>query len=136
VVAALVVAETTAGAGVLDGIHDVGGQAVAADGDEDALSAGGGEATVDEELRGLGTDGLGVSIQPRRRFYDHTREPWWSSARRHTIEWIEDRREAERRERAAIQTEGPLWNREHMDPESVMPQTRAYVADIRDGKVH
>jgi hypothetical protein len=74
---------------------------------------------------------LGISVNPRKRFTEHRREPWWVLARTHTIEWIQDRVEAERKERLAIATENPIWNREHKDPATRMPAS-AWSASERE----
>ncbi|NED31079.1 type II toxin-antitoxin system prevent-host-death family antitoxin [Streptomyces sp. SID8499] len=54
---------------------------------------------------------VGISTQPETRWTQHaTDKPWWALVQYREVEWHADRKDAEEAERAAIRSEGPLYN--------------------------
>jgi hypothetical protein len=58
---------------------------------------------------------VGISDEPLRRWRMHSREKWWwPEVQRFEITW-HGRLDAEKAEKLAIKSEGPLYNRTHSD---------------------
>jgi hypothetical protein len=53
---------------------------------------------------------VGISDTHRTRWYGHVSKPWWALAVRHTLDWFDDRAEAEAEETRAIREESPIYN--------------------------
>lgn len=54
---------------------------------------------------------VGISAQPDTRWTQHASDkPWWPLVSRKDVEWHAGRPQAEAAERAAVQSEGPLYN--------------------------
>lgn len=65
---------------------------------------------------------VGTSVDPQDRWEQHSRNKlWWSSVSRATVEWYATRTEAMAAERAAIQSESPLFNDKATDDEVAIP---------------
>lgn len=91
---------------------------------------------------------VGISNDPDHRWTQHaTDKPWWSLVSQRTVEWHPNRGEAEKAERAAVKTEGPLYNSagakrsmldEHFPLDSSLTYSRAMArfADVLDGTQH
>ena len=55
---------------------------------------------------------VGISGAPKARLGAHSRDkPWWPEVARHTLEWFETRKSAERVEKAEIEEERPRYNK-------------------------
>lgn len=60
---------------------------------------------------------VGITDRPGRRWEQHMREqPWWPTARSHTVRWHESREAADTAEREAIRDERPVYNIAHAAP--------------------
>jgi prevent-host-death family protein len=54
---------------------------------------------------------VGISTQPETRWTQHAADkPWWPLVQHRKTEWHADRKAAEDAERAAVQSEEPLYN--------------------------
>jgi hypothetical protein len=54
---------------------------------------------------------VGVTENVKARFSHHaSSKPWWPDVARHTVEWMDNRDDAEAAEKLAISTEMPVWN--------------------------
>lgn len=78
----------------------------------------------------IGTEGLlyvGIGVQPEGRWQDHKHnKPWWKDVLVKTVDWHEDRNEAETAEYFAIKHEAPRYNAMHVWPSELWtPRTRA-----------
>lgn len=57
---------------------------------------------------------VGIAFDPDARWEQHkTKSPWAKQVSMRTIEWLEDRKDAERAEREAIRFEEPRYNQRH-----------------------
>lgn len=55
---------------------------------------------------------VGITSNPTTRLGRHSRDkPWWPDVDRHTLEWFETRKSAERVEKAEIEDERPHYNK-------------------------
>lgn len=68
----------------------------------------------------IGTDGLlyvGIGVQPEGRWQDHKHtKHWWKDVLVKTVDWLEDREQAEIAEYYAIRHESPRYNSMHLWP--------------------
>lgn len=82
---------------------------------------------------------VGLTMNPGARWKVHSREKsWWTDVRTVTLEWFPDREAVEVAERAAIATEGPLYNVSHQPPKPqpvrVVVTEYPLAAHLNDGK--
>lgn len=68
----------------------------------------------------IGIEGLlyvGIGVQPEGRWQDHKHtKPWWNDVLVKTVDWLEDREQAEIAEYYAIKHEAPRYNAQHLWP--------------------
>jgi predicted GIY-YIG superfamily endonuclease/DNA-binding transcriptional ArsR family regulator len=60
---------------------------------------------------------IGIAKDPKRRWWQHARdsgETWWPDVARKQVQWFADRESAAEAEAAAIRSEGPPHNSQHV----------------------
>ncbi|WP_306317264.1 MULTISPECIES: GIY-YIG nuclease family protein [unclassified Streptomyces] len=83
----------------------------------------------------IGRSGLlyvGIGVQPEGRWQDHKHnKPWWNDVLVKTVDWLEDRQQAEIAEYYAIKHEAPRYNAQHLWPIGWHARRGRAVSEIR-----